>query len=121
MYLGMPAYADSTFFSLLGCTNCSRNNVYSRCFVWSKQSHYSTVDTGRQSISSAPSRVEEDSVLKRQNNMVPSKRFREDDAEASKLTRCRRNTLDAPAMAKQKTEPGGPMQVRVEPVVLTPS
>ena len=60
----------------------------------------------------------------RQENFVPSRRFREDGLEDSKLSRgggTRVNTLGAPAVAKQ-TKPinSDSMQVEVEPMVSIP-
>ena len=79
-----------------------------------------TVDTAPWSLS-APPRVEVVSGLVRQDNFVPSRRFREGGLEDLKLSTAggggRVNTLGVPAVAKQ-TKPinRGSLQVQVEPV-----
>ena len=73
-------------------------------------------------ISYAPLRVEMASGLVRQYNFVPSRRFREDDGKASKLSTggsARIDTLGAPAVTKQ-TKSGDSMLIQVEPVVPIP-
>ena len=74
---------------------------------------------------SAPPRVEVVSGLVRQDNFVPSRRFRKDGLEDLKLSTgggARVNTLlGAPAVAKQ-TKPlnDDSLQIQVKPVVSTP-
>ena len=82
------------------------------------------VDTAPCSLS-APPRVELVSGLVRQDNCVPSRRFRQDGLEDLKLSRGggrqSKYPLGAPAGAKQ-TKPinGDSLQVQVEPVLSTP-
>ena len=65
------------------------------------------------------------SGLARQDNFAPSRRFREDGLEYSKLSTAggaRVNTLGALAVAKHaKPINSDSLQVEVEPVVSTPS
>ena len=121
MYVGIHLHSGFTFYSV-GCRiflGLLRYVLLLRCcFVWSQESCYSTM--GTDGSSSAPPRHEVVSGLARQNNFVPSRRFREGGREAPKLATggggARINTLGAPAVAKH-TKPGDPLLVDVEPVV----
>ena len=82
--------------------------------------HHVHMDTHRSS--SAPPRVAVVSGLVPQDDFVPSRLFREDGRDASKLAPggggTRMSILGAPTEAKQTT-PGDPLQAQVEPVVPT--
>ena len=91
-----------------------------RRVFYGRRSHITAPAADKHDNSSAPPRVEVVSGLVRQDHLMPSRRFRVDGREASKLETggggARTNTLGAPAVAKDR-KPGDPLQVQVDSVV----